>query len=189
MPAACSFDDGKCMTRHVNSNLVNEHLQWNPYPLDREARQEVLWNRRSASPTQPLEREQRLRYAKHWAEFYGQRLTEHHAGRVVLAAEDPGHNRMDPQYWLARADFYKAEYERLEEEDYNRASRSVTPEIYHPDMFGETELDQTEGYAENAAGRLATLPAGMALLDAEDHGESATDPEYWRRKEREYTAV
>jgi len=173
----------------VNLNLANEHLQWNPYPLDREERQDVLWNRRSESPTQPLKREQWLRLALDAAKYYAQRLARHHAGRVVLTAEEPGRNDMDPQYWLARANFYKAEYERLEEEDYNWASRSVTPEQYHPDLFGETELDQVKGYAGNAAGILATLPAGKALLESEEHRESATDPEYWRRKEKEYGAA
>ncbi|KAL9124462.1 MAG: hypothetical protein Q9217_006207, partial [Psora testacea] len=188
MPA-CSFNDGKFMTQHVNLNLANEHLQWNPYPLDRDERQEVLWNRRSESPTQPLEKEQRLRLALNAAEYWAQHLAKHHTGRVILAAEEPGRNALEPQYWLARVRFYKAEYERLEEDDYNRASRSMTPAFYQPESLDETELDCVKRQARSAAENLARFPAGKAMLDAEDHGEFGTDPEYWRRKKKEYWAA
>ena len=189
MPAASSFEDGKFMTQHANLNLANEHLQWNPHPLDREARQEVLWNRRSESPNQPSEEHHLFQSAMYWAEFYAQRLTEYYEGRIILFAEAPGRNALDPRYWLARARFYKVEYERLKEEDYNRASRSVTPAFYQPESLDETELDCAKRYARSAAENLARFPAGKAFLDAEDHGESATDPEYWRRKEREYNTA
>ena len=177
------------MTHPVDLSLANEHLQWNPYPLDREARQEVLWNRRSESPPQPLEREQLLRLTKYRAEVCARLLASHHEGRLILVAEDHGPNRLDPQYWCARASFYEAEYDRLHEEDYNRASRSVTPAYYHPESLDETELDCAKRHARSAAENLARYPAGKALLDAEDNGESATDPEYWWRKQKEYKAA
>ena len=71
-----------------------------------------------------------------------------------------------------------AEYERLEQEEYYRRSRSVTPGYTYPDFFGESELDRAKGYAKNTALRLALYPKGKAFLDNEDYREFSGDPEY-----------
>lgn len=186
MPAASSFADGEYMTLVINLELVNEHLQWNPYPADREAVQDALWNKPSESPSQPQPKA-RLESATNCARFYARRLAEYHDGRVLLEDERPGQRAMDPQYWYARAAFYKIEADRLEEEDYNRSSRSVTPGFIHPDLFGATELEKAKGHAENAAFRLASISAGRKFLDAEKHG--ATDAEFWRSKEKVYNIL
>ncbi|KAL9039833.1 MAG: hypothetical protein Q9214_004715, partial [Letrouitia sp. 1 TL-2023] len=156
MPAASSFADGGFMTRGIDLNHVNERLQL------------------SLSSTIDV------------AEFYAKQLAEYYEGRLILGSETPGQSITSPQYWSARAAFYREKHERLKEEDDKRRSRSVTPEYIHPDCFGESELAKAKGCAENAAFRLASLPEGKAFLDAEDHGESISDPNYWRRKEKEY---
>ncbi|KAI4086332.1 MAG: hypothetical protein LQ344_007637 [Seirophora lacunosa] len=186
MPAACSFADGDFMSHGIDLNAVNDQLRWNPCSRDREAAQDAIWNDRSACLERPQDQESLLKSARGSAEFYAQRLAAYHEGRLILQNENPGHNAPNPRYWFARAAFYMAEYERLQEEDYARRSRSVTPGYTHPDFFGESELDRAKGHAENAAVRLASLPEGKAFLDTEDHGEFSGDPGYWRQKEKEY---
>ncbi|KAL9021281.1 MAG: hypothetical protein Q9185_001486 [Variospora sp. 1 TL-2023] len=184
MPAASSFADGGFMSHAIHLNAVNEQLQWNPHSRDREAVQNLLWDRGSLEP--PQTQASLLSSAIHSVEFYARRLAKHPDGRLILTNENPGQGRLNPRYWFARAAFYKAEFERLEREDQERPSRSVTPGCVHPDFFGDSELDRAKGHAENAAFRLASLPEGKAFLDTEDHGAFAGDPDYWRQKEKEY---
>ncbi|KAL8958021.1 MAG: hypothetical protein Q9193_004845, partial [Seirophora villosa] len=186
MPAACSFADGDFMSHGIDLNAVNDQLRWNPCSRDREAAQDAIWNDRSACLEQPQDPESLFKSARGSAEFYAQRLAAYHEGRLILQEENPGHNASNPRYWFARATFYMAEYERLQDEDYARRSRSATPGYTHPDFFGEGELARAKGHAENAAVRLASHPDGKAFLDTEDHGEFSGDPEYWRQKEKEY---
>lgn len=186
MPAACSFADGEFMAHNIDLSLVNDRLQWDPYPRNLEATQDACWERMSESPTQSTNRELLLRTAMYSAEIYSKLLVEYHEGRIILGSEDPGPNTMNPQYWFARAAFYKAENQRLQQEDYERQSRSKTPEYIYPDFLGESKLDKARGHAQNAALRLASLPEGRAFLAAEDHGESAKEPDYWLNKEEEY---
>ncbi|KAL8651596.1 MAG: hypothetical protein Q9210_003162 [Variospora velana] len=184
MPAASSFADGGFMSHGIDLNVVNEQLRWNPHSQDREAVQHLFWDRGSLEP--PQTQASLLSSAIHSAEFYARRLAEHPDGRLILTNENPGQGGLNPRYWSARAAFYKAEYERLEREDQERRSRSVTPGYVYPGSFGDSELDRAKGHAENAAFRLASLPEGKAFLDTEDHGAFAGDPDYWRQKEREY---
>ena len=71
------------------------------------------------------------------------------------------------------------EHEKLEEEDYHRASRSVTPRVAYPGVPWYTELDRAKCEAGNVARILADFPAGKALLEAEDHGNLTIDGDYW----------
>jgi len=219
---------------------VDRHLQWNPHPRDRELTQRFLWDAIDMIPESVQQRRRefsaeaskntsesltifekrkaledaQLKSAKQYAEQYARWLTQYHEGRVLLDAEDPGEYATDPKYWWARAACYRVEYEKLEEEDYHRASRSVTPGVANLDMHWFTELDRAKCKAGNVARRLADFPAGKALLEAEDHGssikdgdywwalenfqepppeveghgDSITDPEYWWNKERFYSA-
>ncbi|KAL9010389.1 MAG: hypothetical protein Q9173_004674 [Seirophora scorigena] len=186
MPAAASFADGDFMALGIDLNAVNEQLRWNPHSRDREAGEDVTWNDRSECLERQQDQESLLKSAIGSAECQAQRLAAHYEGRLLLQNENPHQHILNPRYWSARAAFYMAEYERLEEEEYSRRSRSVTPGYTHPDFFGESELDRAKGHAENAAFRLASLPEGKAFLDTEDHGKFSGDPEYWRQKEKEY---
>src|SRR5438045_7062414 len=53
-----------------------------------------------------------------------------------------------------------------------------TPEIY-VERKEETPLEFAMSFVESARERLSRFHAGRVLLRAEDHGDSATDPEYW----------
>ena len=174
------------MAHGIDLNAVNDQLRWSPYSRNREAREDVPWNDRFEYLEPQQDEESLLKSAIGSAEFQAQRLAAHYEGRLILQNENPGQDIPNPQYWSARAAFYMAEYERLEQEEYCRRSRSVTPGYTHPDFFGESELDRAKGHAENAALRLASHPEGKAFLDNEDHGEFSGDPEYWRQKEKEY---
>lgn len=154
-------------------DYVNERLLWNPYPPDREARRDALWKRRSESPPpRRMTGIELLDSAMKRAEYFAEQLAKYHEGRVILVVEDlNGWEKKDYEYWMQRSEFYKAEGERLDNEDYNRESRSVTPEKRSIDVYGATELSKARTRARNAAGGLAVLPAGNSLLEA--------DPNYW----------
>ena len=51
-----------------------------------------------------------------------------------------------------------------------------------------TKLERAKRFADSRARDLATFPAGKALLEAEDHEDSATDPRYWWNKKKYYEA-
>ncbi|MCJ1429684.1 hypothetical protein MMC29_007599 [Sticta canariensis] len=74
--------------------------------------------------------------------------------RAILDGENPGQNAMDPQHRFARADFYQAEDQRLDEEEQRRPTGSITPGIFPPDFLGNTELDRARAIAENETVRL-----------------------------------
>lgn len=103
-----------------------------------------------------------------------------------MEAENLGQDVTSPGYWLIRAAFCEQKEKILDIEEHNRVSRSGTPEVHYPDLFGTTDLDQAMGYAENVAGVLGILPAGRVLLDGEVHEESTQDLVYWRRKTKNY---
>lgn len=172
------------------------------------AREDILWKRlEEDSPHVIVD----LQTAKECAERYAQRLVRYHGGRLILHTEDPGEHASDSGFWLARAEYYRLEYEKLQEEDYNRASGSVTPPgVVNSEVF-TTELDRAYCCAGNAARQLADYPAGKALLVAEypcrknsgywwsiknfqtrspaaDSKEEdfITDPAYWQEKEKFY---
>lgn len=94
----------------------------------------------------------------------------------MLVAQHPSsQDHKSYKYWLSRSNFFERELERLEEEDYKRESRSVTPEIvpYFWEMMDE--LSKARGHARHAIGYLAVLPGGKELLEA--------DPNYWLDRE------
>lgn len=175
------------MSRAVDLDHVNKYLSWNPYPTDRESEREILWARGSESPRQDSQ-EHQFRSILNRAKLYAQRLAKHHEGRTILNAENPDQNVTDSHYWPLRTAYFKAECEKLEDQERNRPSRSVTPRFIFPGLFGNTQLDQAKGHAQNAAFRLASLPAGKALLETEDHSGFETDYEYWCGKEKFYEA-
>ena len=198
------------MSRPVNLDKVDLKLQWNPYTRDREATP-LWWDEDTISDSVQQSNiipaaaanfdehfakfEKRLaswdtdlKDAKQCAEIWARRLAQCHEGRVLLDAEDPGEYSTDPEYWFARAAYYRIERERLMEEQRDRDSRSPTPGYIPPEFFGETELDRAKGSADLAAECLAKFPPGKALLEAEDHGVSSSDPTYWWSKEKYYRA-
>ena len=183
MPAACSFTDGKFMARYIDLNTVNDRLRWNPYLRDLEA---TSWGSQLTSPPDQPSSEPELETAIHSAEIFSQQLVEHDEGRFILENDDPGPHAANPQYWFARAEFYKAENQRLIKEKEKRLSRSQTPEYVYPDMFGESVLEKAKGHAQNAACQLATLPAGKAFLAGQDYTGLMEDANYWWNKAQEY---
>ena len=78
-----------------------------------------------------------------------------------------GRGLHDPDYWRSKKKLYSAQL-KVELE--------------------RTKLDRAKRSADLRARDLATFPAGKALLEAEDHGDSATDPGYWWNKEKYYEA-
>jgi hypothetical protein len=203
--AGSSFVNDRYESHFVDLDYVDRYLQWNPHPGDRALTQRFLWDAMDTIPesVQQCRREisaeaskitnvsltifekrkaledAQLKDAKQCAGHWARRLAEYHEGRVLLDAEDPGEYATDSKYWFARAACYKAEYEKLEEEDYHRASGSVTPGVACSDMPWYTELARAKCEAGNVARLLADFPAGKALLEAEDHGSSIKDGEYW----------
>ncbi len=190
--AGSSFVNETCHSHFADLKHVNRRLEWNPHPLDRgEAMQERWWDwmdRRDSDTVSEsgwrYKREHALEKAKKCAERYARPLANYHGGRIILDAEDPGEHASDHSFWWARAEYYRLEHEKLEEEDYHRASRSVTPGVANPDVPWNTELDRAKCEAGNVARMLADFPAGKALLEAEDHGNSTKDGDYWWRLEK-----
>ncbi len=82
---------------------------------------------------------------------------------VLLAAEDSRDSPTDPEYWWNKKEYYEAEYKKIELE---RAKRS----------------------ADAAARDVAYFPACQALLESENYRESAADPGYLLRKQKDYRA-
>ena len=124
-------------------------------------------------------REHALEKAKKCAERYARPLANYHGGRIILDAENPGEHASDYSFWFARAEYYRLEHEKFEEEDYHRASRSVTPGVAYPGVPWYTEYDRAKCEAGNVARLLADYPTGKALLEAEDHGDLTKDGDYW----------
>ncbi len=200
-----SFINERYESHFVDLDYVNRYLQWNPHPRDRALTQRFLWDVMDTTPesVQQCRREisaeafettnesltvfekrkaledAQLRDVKQCVGHWARRLAEYHEGRVLLDAEDPGEYATDSKYWFARAACYRAEYEKLEKEVYHRASGSVTPGIACPDMPWYTEVARAKCEAGNVARLLADFPAGKALLEAEDHGSSIKDGNYW----------
>ena len=221
--AGSSFVNETCHSFFADLDHVNRRLEWNPHPRDRgEAMQVFYWDWMDSRDRDPVS-ESALQYrrkhvalesSKKCAERYARPLAYYHGGRIILDAEDPGEHASDYSYWWDRAEYYRLQHEKLEEEDYHRASRSVTPGVAIPDVPWYTELDRAKCCAGNVARLLADFPAGKALLEAEDHGnltkdggywwgienfqknspevedhgDFITDPVYWRNKEKLYSA-
>lgn len=55
-------------------------------------------------------------------------------------------------------------------------------------LMSSQDLPRRQILTDLRARDLATFPAGKALLEAEDHGDSATDPGYWWNKKKYYEA-
>lgn len=177
-----SFADGGPLTYDVHLDVVNDHLKWNPHPPDREARQEVTWDTTSLSPSPPPSRASLLQSARIQAGQLARRLAMYERGREILQTESPGIHSLNAQFWFTRAAFYETELKAFDFDEQARLSRSVTPEIYHCELFGGSELEQASGYARNAMARLATLPGGKVFTETERPGEHANDPQYWWKK-------
>jgi len=81
--------------------------------------------------------------------------------------KDHGDSITDPDYWRSKKKLYSAQL-KIELE--------------------RTKLERAKRSADLRARDLATFPAGKAFLEAEDHGDSATDPGYWWNKKKYYEA-
>jgi len=58
------------------------------------------------------------------AEYFTDQLATYHEAWVILVVHDPnGWEEKDSEYWMQRSDSYKAEGERLDNEDYSWESR------------------------------------------------------------------
>ena len=188
--AASSFVSETCHSYFVDLKHVNRRLEWNPYPRDRvEAMQELWWDwidRRDkdlvSGSVRRYHREHALKDAKGCAEQYARPLANYYGGRIILDAEDPGEHASDYSFWLARAEYYRLEHEKLEEEDYHWASRSVTPGGAYPGLPWYTELDRAKCDWWSQENFQKPPP------EVKDHGDSVTDPDYWRSKKKIYSA-
>ena len=149
--AASSFVSETCHSYFVDLKHVNRRLEWNPYPRDRvEAMQELWWDwidRRDkdlvSGSVRRYHREHALEDAKECAEQYTRPLANYYGGRIILDAEDPRQHASDYSFWLTRAEYYRLEHEKLEE-DFHWASRSVTPGAAYPGLPWYTELDRAK---------------------------------------------
>ncbi|KAL9627514.1 MAG: hypothetical protein Q9164_007586 [Protoblastenia rupestris] len=189
-------------SRRINLDEVNERLQWNHLPSDRQLGSQspppyqFSTSYLSSSPEtdlttpsiEPYDRARHLREARQIAKAWAFRLTDFAHGRsIVMQEPSQGYEPKfyNPRYWDARAEYFKAELSRLE--DLQEDSRTPTPYVVHPCLFGPNELDQAKGHAHNAANILEMIPAGERFLAAESHGSCVHDPQYWWCKEKEYT--
>lgn len=118
------------------------------------------------------------RNAKKCAEQYARPLAGYHRGRTILDAEDPGEYASEYSFWWARAAYYRSDHEKLEEEDYHPACRTMTPEVVDSYMPWNTEVDRVRFEAGNIARMLADFPADKALLEAE-HQDPTKDGNNW----------
>ncbi len=101
--------------------------------------------------------------AKGSAENAAIALSRFPAGRALLAAEDLRDSATDPEYRWNKKEYYEAKYK-------------------------ETELERAKRSADEAARDLAYFPAGKTLLESENYRDSAADPGYWLRKQKDYRA-
>jgi len=87
------------------------------------------------------------------------------AGKALLEAEDHEDSSTDPAYWWSKQKYYPAEFWAI---------------------YEKTTLERAKRHADCTARDLATFPVGKALLEAEDHWDSAMDPRYWRSRKKYY---
>lgn len=148
---------------------ANKRLLWNPNPLNQEARREALWERRSKSPScRRMTTIELLNLAMKRAKYFAEHLATYHEGQLILVVENlDGWKRKDSKYWTQRSNFYKAKGERLDNEKYNRKSKSIMSKKRPIDVCEATELLKARARARNAAGGLAVLPASKAFLDVD----------------------
>lgn len=73
----------------------------------------------------------------------------------MLDAENLREHASNYLYWFDRAVYYRLEHEELQEDDYHRASRSVTSEVAYPGAFGFTEINRAKCEAGIVARMLA----------------------------------
>jgi len=179
--AGSSFVKERYESHFVDVDYVDRVLRWNPCPRPRD-NTPISSDETSESELQ-YRRENALEIAKDFAGIYAQHLAEFVDGRVLLDSEDVGEYAADPKFWRARAAYYKSEYDKLMGEE--KRWREPTSEIYYPGHWG-TELDREKASVQNAAQLLARCPTGKALLESEDYGGFATDPEHWWSKEKLY---
>ena len=143
-----------------------------------------------------------LERAKRRSDDVARDLATFPAGKVLLDAEDHRDSAIDPEYWRSRERLYKAEKERLTQEFWDHwkrvhlegsgspaeAPKPLQSEKHCAAECRKAELDRAKRCADNAARYLAQFAAGKALLEAEDHGDAATDPAYWWSREKLYAA-
>ena len=120
-------------------------------------------------------------------------LADFPAGKALLEAEDHGNLTKDGDYWWRLEKFQEppSEVEDHGDSVTDPAYWRNKKKFYSAQLDAEwerTKLERAKRSAESRARDLATFPAGKALLDAEDHGDCATDPEYWWNKKKYYEA-
>ena len=120
-------------------------------------------------------------------------LADFPAGKALLEAEDHGNLTKDGDYWWSLENFQKPPPEvedhgdSITDPDYWRSKKK----LYSAQLKVElerTKLERAKRSADLRARDLATFPTGKALLEAEDHGDSATDAGYWWNKKKYYEA-
>ncbi|KAL9127457.1 MAG: hypothetical protein Q9217_003674 [Psora testacea] len=112
--------------------------------------------RRKGNLNLPHLKKRKLQDAKFCAGVNARLLARYHQGRELLNAESPKDQTDDPEFWWARAIFYKAQYEQFYKDEYTRSSRSVTPAYIDPLFSSDAQYDPTIGEAGNVA--LDTTP-------------------------------
>ena len=216
-----SVTDGLLPYFTPDLEYVNRKLNWNPLPRDREATQQLWWDDRetpSSSARQSRKKLHResisLESARRYAEENAKLLVRHPLGRDILDNEAPGTDALNPKFWLARAVYYKLEYDRIQEEYPDHLSGSVTPEVINSDILCRSEVERAMCEAGNVARMLVRYPVGKIFLEAENTGSSNSyrgnwwdsmknrqeglntedyrdlimDPDYWWKKKSIYSA-
>lgn len=109
---------------------------------DKDAISEGVWRHK---------REHALGDAKGCARQYTRSQGIYPRGRIILDAETPREHASNYLTWFDRAECYRLEHEKLQEDDHHRASRCVP-------WF--TEFDRAKCEAGNVARMLSDFPAG-----------------------------
>ena len=181
-----SFADGSLPYHSLDLQYVNRELSWNPLPRNRQATQQHWWDdceTSSSSARQSRKKPHRerisLENARRYAEENAHLLVRHHLGRAILGDEAPGTDAVNPRFWLARAAYYKLEYDRIQEESSGHLSGSVTPEVINSDIFCRSEVGRAMCEAGNVARMLARYPGGKRFLEAESIGSSEGYRSHW----------
>lgn len=115
------------------------------------------------------------------------------AGKAPLEAEDHGNLTKDGDYWWSLENFQRSPPEVEDHGDSvtDPACWQNKEKLHSAQLDAElqrTKLERAKRSADSRARDLITFSAGEAVLDVEDHGDSATDPGYLWNKKKYYEA-
>ena len=120
-------------------------------------------------------------------------LADYPAGKALLEAEDHGNMAKDGDSWWSLENFQRGPYgvedhgDSITDPDYWRSKKKLYSAQLRVELE-RTKLERAKRSADSRARDLATFPAGKALLEAENHGDSETEAEYWQNKKKYYGA-